>query len=493
MDRAGKSRISPDAQHSATFATVFANQGYLEIDTIPSPTINAPISGIIPATTQTLITSLGDPDSAEYSHFVNSLFRFEHDVNSRLSYRVGYGIVDSTRNYTNGPAGPSNEYTFQPLFKTYDKYSGRIDTLQARLNYLAGSHQILTAGYEFQRENYQNSATTVGSFNNTIARQQSNAVFAQDEIRLLEGRFQILLSGRYTQISLYEPTFVGAAVSPYAAVPLPSPPHAFTGDAALSYFFKRTGSKFRAHLGNSFRTPSIYERFGGYFYGGVYYALGDPNLPPERSLSFDTGFDQYLAHEKVKLSAGYFYSHLQQVIGYANLPPGYVDVYGRAAGYYPLPGGIARGVEISAETHPTRKTSLKGSYVYTNARDRQSQYFTGLAFDPIQTPRISPQMFTLVATQQITRRIDAALDLVAGSSYLYPIYGYDANFNYQPFAYRFAGTKQLGLSGGYTVSLTDRLSARFYGRISNTLGQTYYAEGFATPGRWAIGGVRFSF
>jgi outer membrane cobalamin receptor len=184
---------------------------------------------------------------------------------------------------------------------------------------------------------------------------------------------------------------------------------------------------------------------------------------------------------------------LQQVIGYLDFPPDYVDAYGRTSGYYQQPGGIARGVEFSAEAHPTRKTNLKGSYVYTNARDRQSQYYTGMMVDPIRTPRISPQMFTAVATQQVTKRFDLALDFAGGSSYLYPLYGFDASFNYQPFAYRFAGPKLLGLSGGYTVILSERIAARFYGRVSNALNQNYYADGFATPGREAIGGVRFSF
>jgi outer membrane receptor for ferrienterochelin and colicin len=407
--------------------------------------------------------------------------------------------VDAVRDYTNGPGGPVNEYTYQPAFDTADRYSGRLDTLQARANYLLGGHQTLTAGYQFERENYQELATdqnpdvSLRTYDRTKARQQTNAVFAQDEIRLLEGRLQVLLAGRFTRISLGEPAFVGAVASPYAAVPLPTPPHAYTGDAALSYFFKRTSSKLRAHLGNSFRTPSIYERFGGYFYGGTYYALGDPNLPPERAVSFDAGFDQYLWHEHVKVSGSYFYSHLQQVIGYASFPPNYSDLYGRTSGYYALPGGIARGLELSADVRPTQKTSVKGSYVYTNARDRMSQYYTGTAIDPLETPRISPQMFTVVATQQVTKRIDAALDFTGGSSYLYPIYGYDAAFNYQPFAYRFAGPKLLGLSAGYTVPLGERLTARFYTRVSNALGQNYFAEGFATPGRWAVGGVKLSF
>ncbi len=473
-------------------ATVFANTGFLQTQLTPSPTPDAPTSGIIPATPATFITSLGDPDAGIYSHFVNSLFRFEHEVNSRLSYRIGYGIVDSERNNTNGPAGPATEYDFQPSFNTSDRFAGRIDTLQGRLNYLAGSNQILTAGYEFQRENYSEIATDPDTNTRTTARQQTNAVFAQDELHFLDGRWQVLLAGRFTRASLDQPAFVGGS-SPYAAIALPSPPQAYTGDASVSYFLKRSSTKLRAHTGNSFRLPSVYERFGGYFYGGAYTPIGDPRLAPERAISLDFGFDQYLFRERLKLSGTYFYSHLQQVIGYLNFPPGYVDPFGRTAGYYDTKGSMARGVELSAEFRPTRKTTILTSYVYTNARDVVSQYYTGTAIDPVQTPRILPHDVKVTAMQQLGKRFDVAMDFEGGSSYLFPLFGYDQSFNYQPFAYRFQGPRQLGLSGGYTLNLNDRISTRLYVRVSNTLNQNYYEDGFETPGRWAVAGIRLGF
>ena len=89
------------------------------------------------------------------------------------------------------------------------------------------------------------------------------------------------------------------------------------------------------------------------------------------------------------------------------------------------------------------------------ATKQQSQYYYRCtAIDPVANAcRFSPQMFKLVATQQLTKRIDVALDFSgASSNYLYPLYGYDASFNYQPFAYRFAGPKLLGLAGGYTLA-----------------------------------------
>lgn len=489
---------------------LFGNSGYLQENTSPVPTSAAPATGIIPAiplpaaerqlalTNQpfdpgnaTFIPSLGDPDAGHYSHFIDSLFRFEHELNSRLSYRIGYAIVDTKRDDRDGPGGPVLPlYGYQPSFNTSTLNIGRIDTLQARVNYIAGEHQLLTAGYEFEQERYtnlntdQNPIVSERAYDRIDARQRSNAVFAQDELRFLNDRLDILLSGRFTQASLDLPIFTGA-VSPYPAAP--QPPAAYTGDASAAYFLKSTSTKIRGHVGNSFRLPSLYERFGGYLFDSYDLALGDPRLAPERAVSFDAGIDQYLFHDHLKLTGTYFYSHLQQVIGFLSFPPGYVDPYGRSEGYYNTGGGMSRGVELSGDFRPTRKTTVFASYTYTNAKDRISEYFTGTAFSPLQVPRIMPNTVTIIATEQLPKHIDLGLDFWGGSDYLFPLYGYE------PMAYRLAGPRQLGLDAGYTLGLDERRSARFYVRVSNALNQTYYEEGFRTPQRWAVGGIRLGF
>lgn len=469
-------------------ANLFGNTGFLQENVSPMPAAGAPTTGIIPAIpATTFVPSLGDPDSGRYSHFLNSLFRFEHQVNARLSYRLAYGIVDAVRNNTDGPGGPG---LFQPLFNTSDRYVGRIDTAQARINYLLGSHQVLTTGYEFQREHYLDTSTDENpdpaqrAYYRTDARQRTNAAFAQDELRLFDNRLAVLLSGRFTQANLDQPNFVGGGLSPYASSPLASPPAAYTGDASVSYFLRRSSTKLRAHGGNSFRLPSLYERFGGFLFQGFDFAYGDPRLAPERAVSVDFGVDQYAFRERLRLSATYFYSRLQQVIAFLDFPPGYVDPYGRTAGYYNTAGGISRGVELSGEFRPNGRTTLFASYTYTNAQDRFSQYFTGTGVAPLQSPRILPNEVSLVATQRFGNHIDLALDFEGGSDYLYPLYGY---------AYRFSGPRQLGLSAGYSLHLTERIAARLYLRVSNTLNQDYYEDGFRTPGRWAVGGLHFSF
>jgi len=483
--------LTPNIRIGARF---FGNTGYQQQTTDPEPTLTAPTVGVVPAVANvTFIPALGDPDSGRYAHFADALFRFEHQVNSRLSYRIAYGIVDSHRDYTDGPAGPVLPDWFQPAFNTSSLFDGGLDTLRARFDYLAGAHQILTAGYEFEKENYstvasdQNPVLALRLYNRTTAAQRTNAAFAQDQLHFLGDRLQLLVSGRFTHPSLDQPQFVGGP-SPYTA-PLPSPPDAYTGDVSLAYTFYRTSTKIRAHAGNSYRLPALYERFGGYFYGGFYTPLGDPRLSPERAVSGDIGFDQYAFRQRLEISATYFYSELQRVIGYEGFPPGYIDPYGRISGYYNTTGGISRGVEVSGEYRPLRHTTVLASYTYTNAQDRTSEYYTGTNVDPLETPRILPTMVKIVATQQLGR-FDLGMDFDGGSTYLFPLYG--ANFAATT-AFRFDGPRQLGLSAGYTAPLNEKMSLRFYTRVWNVLNQDYFEEGFQTPARWAVAGLRFSF
>jgi iron complex outermembrane receptor protein len=440
----------------------------------------------------TFLPSLGDPDSGVYGHFFDSLFRFDQQLSPHINYRVAYSALVTDRNNTDGPGGPATASYFPPTFNTSDRFDGRVDTLNAAVHYLLGGHQVLTGGYEFVRENYlevstdQNPDPSQRIYDQTHAVQRFNSGYAQDEIRLLNNRLAILLSGRITGVGLDHPNIIGG--SPYSTIP--KPPSAYTGDASIAYFIGATGTKIRGHVGNSFRMPSLYERFGGYFFGGEFFALGDPRLSPERAISVDGGFDQYLFHERLKVSATYFYAHLQQVIGFTSFPPDYVDPYGRPSGYYNTGGGISRGVELSGEARPTRHTRITASYTYTNALDKTSQFYTGTGIDPLQTPRILPHEVKIIATQDLGKHIDLALDFDGGSSFLFPLFGYDFSAST---TYRFDGPRQLGLAAGYTQPLGERRSLRFYTRVSNALGQDYYEDGFRTPGRWAVGGIHFTF
>lgn len=431
----------------------------------------------------TFVPALGDPDYYRTARFLSTLFAVQHQVSAPLSYRVSYQGLASDRNVVNGPLGPG----FNPVFRSSNQFNGRIDTLRGQVNYVAGAHQLLSAGYEFERESFDspssdsnpNPATRVNS--RTQVAERSHTVDAQDQIRLLRDRLQISFSGRLQYFGLSQPTFSGT-VPVYAGVAAINPSNAYTGDVSVAYFVREWGTKIRSHAGNGYRKPSLYELFGTSFFGNSFSAYGDPRLKPERSVAIDGGIDQYFASDRVRLSATYFYTRLQQVIAFdsSGLIRPATDLFGRSLGYRNTGGALARGVEVSAEVKPWRATRVKTAYTYTNSRDRFSQFADGT----LQTPRITPNTFSMVVLQQLGKHVDTSFEFLAASDFLFQL-------NRRTFV--FPGARQAVLTAGYSRALSERTTMRVYGRMNNLLDQIYYEDGFRTPRRWGVAGVTFSF
>ncbi len=496
----------PDGRTALTLRVLaFETNDGIVASPYAAPDTNLPPTGIIPAIplapsqvvlanqnlpfswgNATFAPNLADPDSWEASNLTTTMLSFQRVMSSRLTVRVSFQDLNGDRNYTNGPAGTG----YQPAFNTTDYYRGRTDTLNARADIALSPHNLVTAGYEYEREGFVNNSLDANpdlsqrTNASTTVTQSSDSVFAQDQLRLIGDRLQFSLSGRITHYDLDAPTFFGGTAI-YANAPLSSPANSYTGDASVSYFLRSSQTKLRAHAGNGYRSPSPYERFGTYFYGGSFYALGDPQLAPERTIALDFGFDQYFAARRLKLSSSYFYTRLQNVIAYGPTPVN--DPYGRYGGYIDAGGGIARGVEVSGEARPWRSMILRASYVYTSAIEKNPQLIGPF----LQSIRVFPHSGSLVATQELGKRMHLTASLLATSDYISGVFYIDSAGGDRP--YLFPGPHRLDLALSYTLPLAEQRSLRFYAKVDNALNQTYYEDGFQTPKAWGSAGLKFLF
>ncbi len=435
----------------------------------------------------TYVTSLNDGDFNRAGSFANIAAIFTHQVSPGISYRGSYQFLDTDRRFDDGPAG----VRFEPMFNNRSTFDGRVHLAQARGDLQAGRHQLISGGYEFEDESYRNFNSDENPdpaarvVNGTTISQRSHSLFAQDQVSLLNRSLQIALSGRVQKFSLERPTFTGGA-SPYAGNAVESPDAAWTGDAAILYLFRSTGTKWRAHGGNSYRAPSLFERYGTSFFFGAFSPFGDPRLRPERALSIDTGFDQWLANSRVKLSGTYFYTRLQETILFdfsGMIPPD--DPFGRFGGYVNTNGGLARGVELSVNASPTAATAISASYTYTKSNDRTAWDFQRLVNRSLAIPN---NVFTLLVSHWINRRFNVTFDMFLVGRY--------------PMAFfTTSGTRAFDLDGWvkgdvtakYVWPLSDTASVEFYGKADNLFNQKPYENGFRAPGVWATGGARFVF
>ncbi|MCC6588816.1 MAG: TonB-dependent receptor plug domain-containing protein [Bryobacterales bacterium] len=434
----------------------------------------------------TFSRALNDPDARRAGRFVSTLATVTHQFTPAASFRGNYQYMGTERDNRDGPVGPR----FQPAVPNSNLFASRVDTAQLRTDLMLPWRHFLSGGYEYERERYDNRSVDENAVISlrTAARvevnQASHALFVQDQWRTLGDRLQVMLSGRWQRFDLARPRFTGGSPQ-YANTRLLTPPDAKTGDVALSYFVPKTGTKLRAHAGNSYRVPTLYERFGYSFFMGSFSPYGDPLLAPERSLAGDAGIDQYFANSRVRVSATAFYTRLQQVIGFdfSGLINPESDPYGRFSGYRNTGGGLARGVELSGEASVSRLTRVHAAYTYTNADERSSTLVGG----SVSSIRISPHMATALVTHQFTRHLDVTMDLFAASKYVYPLFAGGS----RPFVFK--GPVKMDIVARYSRMAGDRIRWELYTRIENALNRVYYEDGFATPKAWAVAGVKIGF
>jgi iron complex outermembrane receptor protein len=499
-------RLTPTATLSAR---IYASDAFAQLNEDPQAVGALPATGIIDARPvsraelrryesgtglsrlnlgdATFLPAANDADFSRAGRFLSGSLTFAQRPSENFGYSVTYHGLVTRNSFRDGPAVPGDpaDFFFEPQGPTRNNFDGSIHTLNARTDFRLGAHNLLNAGYEFERENFLNRFFDVTPSGNssTDVSERSHSFFIQDQLRFLGDRLQLSAAFRAQTFRQSTPRFTPTAGAPYAGLSFNSPPNAYTGDGSVAYLFRERGTKLRAHVGNGYRQPSLYERFGTFFspfFG--YSALGDPRLAPERSIAFDTGVDQTLAANRVRLSATYFYTRLQQVVGFGDTPN---DPFGRFGGFINTGGGLARGLELSADFAPARSFDLFASYTYTNS-DQRRPVVAGV----LRSFAVPDQQFTLVANERIGSRVAVNFDLVASSDYLAPLFD---NRTFTNRAYRFDGIFKGDVTASYTLPLSESRRLRFFGKIENVFDREYYENGFRTPGVNGRAGAALNF
>ncbi|MEO7651160.1 MAG: TonB-dependent receptor [Bryobacteraceae bacterium] len=499
-------------------ARLFGSDDFVQPNASPTatgiPAANIPNTAIVPAVAvareqvqnslsgrpvqagnATFFPSRNDPDNRRASRFYATALKLQQTINTLLDWQTSYQHVNTERIFQNGPAGIGT----QPVTSNRSQFTGRVDTVDARVSLRIHRWNKLSAGLEFERESYFNADDNRLPGSNRVSTetrvsQTSNAVYVQDQLSLLNQKLQISFSGRLQRFNLRRPAFLTTGTANnYATIPLSSPPKALTGDAAISYFIIETGTKFRSHAGNSYRAPALSERFGsGFFYSPVtnqvlFTPYGDPRLSPDRYNSFDTGVDQYFAQNRLRVSGTYFYTRTVQITLFdsaAAVVNPRTDPYGRASGYFNAAGGISRGIELSAEAQLSRATVLNTSYTYTRANTDQDVQVRGF----FRVFAVPAHTFTLMANQQLGKKTSVTVDFYQASGYFNPLSAAG-----RARAYQYPALTKLDLVVSRAIWTGENNTLRLYAKVDNMLDREYYETGFRTPGITWIAGLRMSF
>jgi vitamin B12 transporter len=417
-----------------------------------------------------------NPDSFRDASLFSGSVALSHQASSIYSYSVSFQSVVTKRAFNNGPdqsAIAKKLGIFE--FASSSHFNGRIDTFNWANNVRVGSSNLITAGLEAERESLtQDFSSAFFSTPRTTDRQHSLAFFAQDQLSLLEGSLQVSVAFRTQGFTIKNPESVPEVHNIDIK-------RALTGDGSIAYLFRKQGTKLRAHVGNSFRAPSLSERFS--LFRGQ--RIGNPFLRPERGLSVDGGLDQELLQGRLRASATYFYNRLQEVITSTAL---FKTTNSR--------GALSRGFELSLIASPRPGLNVSAAYTYTNSaqslasatlRSDNSLLPAGSTIQSFSIPR---HFFSFEVNQRFRHGLEINFDLYSISKHNFPLF--DPIF-FSQVIFSFKGYTRADLVASHSRNLGESRQLTLYAKVANLFDQKIFEEGFRAPGVSGIGGIRFRF
>jgi vitamin B12 transporter len=240
---------------------------------------------------------------------------------------------------------------------------------------------------------------------------------------------------------------------------------ATTFSLAGSWVIPPSRTRLHASYGTGVTNPTFFEQFG--FVPGQF--VGNPDLLPEKAKGFDVGVEQRLFDDKLLLDATYFTATLKDEI---------VSIYPSVEN--DLGESDREGVELTARVN-LGSISFGGSYTYLDATDPDGT-------EEVRRPKNQ-------ASFDITGRFGAHDRASFSAGVIYNGQMLDNDFR-DYFNHGFVAEKTpltsytvARLSGAYRI--TDRVE--LFARLENAFDEDYEeALSYATPGRAAYGGVRFT-
>ena len=278
------------------------------------------------------------------------------------SSETGYALTGNFRlsqNTTLQVLGCLDQYDANSLDTSlppdYSNVGERYHRGDATLSHLFGTRQYVQVGYEWTQDLYRGIGRIIGG----DAGQQvtTNDVWLQDRIQVLP-RLLVTLGARYQHHSLY-----GSHAVPKVGVNYRITPNFII----------------RGSYAQGFRAPDLGQLYYDFVHAADFYQLiGNPNLQPETSQTFNLGFDY--RQPRWSLSFNLYRNNVHNLIDFQNLgfpdqeqlqaieqqyniPPNNGLVPGLLTEIYLNFGQIyTQGFEFSGEVAATARLSFRGAY-----------------------------------------------------------------------------------------------------------------------------------
>ena len=319
--------------------------------------------------------------------------------------------------------------------------------IESQHDFRFNQYVTLTAGYQFREQMGENDTGLSGKIIS------SHGWFGQMQLNLLD-RFFATAGVRHDSFNTF-----GDATT-----------YRLTG----GYLVKETNTKIRSSYATGFRAPTINDLF----WPDDGFLVGNPDVQPEKSQSFDVGIDQTLFADKVTISGGYFWNRYRGLIDWLpNVACG-MNAFGSAK-WCPsnLSAAKSQGWEamvnvVVVQEQPwVKRLEIKGQYTRTLTRDLMTD---------LRLRRWPVDQASISVFYEPIDRLSTIIDFrFAG-----------AQFNDQDNEARVASFNVVNMALNYEVSKQFQA----YVRVDNLFDEEYEEVlNYGTPGRSVFGGIRANF
>lgn len=132
--------------------------------------------------------------------------------------------------------------------------------------------------------------------------------------------------------------------------------HEISPRLGVSYTIKPTGTTLRANWGEGFKLPSFFALGNP--------IVGNPDLIPEKSRSFDIGFVQNLWKDRISAGVTYFYNEFTNLVDFEEGPPPRLVNRSEV---------IAQGVEMTFDAQPSEALQLNAHLTYSDTDIKRTE------------------------------------------------------------------------------------------------------------------------